>query len=178
MLFNRRRWIVALVQEPPGVKQEVFGVYCTLYPVRYFHVINTDFVVCVCFLECVWTFIPFFTRALGSLWVDFGRVGVIVLCYVVIALTEQPSWDYVPSCYNHLFLLGFCSQKKGQQGLGSDKAWLVLVCGRARGYGPPYWKRPCSLVKPSPCLVVVAEVSHSESGWKPQKCIFALHQGI
>lgn len=81
----------------------------------------------VCFTPWMCTnILSLSNRAVGWLRLVFSGAWVLVLRHVVIALTQQPSWDRVPFC-SHLLLLGFCSKKKGQPCLGSDRAWLVIA---------------------------------------------------
>lgn len=101
-------------------------------------------------------------RAVGLLWVDLG--GAWLLCFVVIALTRQPSWDCVSSCCNHLLLSGFGSKKRGQWCLGSHKAQLLLVSWQGpRKVVDTCRERPRFLVKHYPYLVLTAGFSGPES---------------
>lgn len=109
-------------------------------------------------LECVRTFFLVLTRQQDRSRLSSVGAWVLALRYVVIALTQQASWDRVPSCSNHLFLLGFYSQKKGQQCLGSDKARLVVAWRQ----GPRLPIHPC-LVEHSPYPVLTAGLLPSES---------------
>ena len=133
-----------------------------MYPVRCFHVINTDFVVCVSFLECVWTHFPFVARQ----WYcsGFTLVGpgycALLCCH---GFNQTASLGLCP-IYKHHFLVGFGSKKRGRQCLGNGEAQLGLVSQQGpRGQKHTCRKRPRFLVKHWPHLVLTAGFSHPES---------------